>query len=431
MKKLVFVSILLVAVMAVSLVGCITTDGTTVTLNRDLDFKLEVGEQVDFADYFIITDADGNRVDVTSDMLDLSKIDLSTPGTYVVTLTFGDTVLEAIFIVEEKMLPECTEHVDEDGDELCDNCGAAVPNPDPECTEHVDEDKDELCDKCGAAVPNPDPTPDLEALFAEVAAKYDSYDKWNFKAHYTIADSSEVFSDIYYQFLGDDLELSYDYDGETYTEYLEFVAADDAYFYYFDNGDGTYLKMDENHEYFYDYFSYVDYLELYELGGFAFAVKGDGYTAVKPNELGNLVLGEYDGSVWDSFDLWLNENNQISKIVAKATETVDGQSASYTYTIEFSGYGEADFDIAGLVLDGGETPEPDCTEHVDEDENGLCDNCGAAVSIVDPDAPTVDLSEVFVQYDHYADWNFFVDFACSVDGEAYSQALYGMMGIDT
>ncbi|MBQ9145263.1 MAG: starch-binding protein, partial [Clostridia bacterium] len=68
--------------------------------------------------------------------------------------------------------PECTEHVDEDLDNLCDNCGAEIapvdptpdpePDPDPECTEHVDEDSDNLCDKCGAEVTPVDPTPDPE-----------------------------------------------------------------------------------------------------------------------------------------------------------------------------------------------------------------------------------------------------------------------------
>ena len=54
--------------------------------------------------------------------------------------------------------PVCTEHVDADGDEKCDACGAAVPKPQPPaCTEHKDEDGDEKCDACGAAVPKPQP----------------------------------------------------------------------------------------------------------------------------------------------------------------------------------------------------------------------------------------------------------------------------------
>lgn len=50
--------------------------------------------------------------------------------------------------------PVCEEHKDEDGDEKCDVCGADVPKP--ECTEHVDSDGDEKCDVCGADVPKPE-----------------------------------------------------------------------------------------------------------------------------------------------------------------------------------------------------------------------------------------------------------------------------------
>lgn len=54
--------------------------------------------------------------------------------------------------------PVCTEHVDADGDEKCDNCGANVPKPQPPvCEEHKDEDGDEKCDVCGADVPKPQP----------------------------------------------------------------------------------------------------------------------------------------------------------------------------------------------------------------------------------------------------------------------------------
>ena len=54
---------------------------------------------------------------------------------------------------------ECTQHVDADGDGLCDNCGAEMPKE--PCTEHVDANNDGKCDVCGADMPNdPEPTPD-------------------------------------------------------------------------------------------------------------------------------------------------------------------------------------------------------------------------------------------------------------------------------
>ena len=55
---------------------------------------------------------------------------------------------------------ECTEHVDADGNYVCDNCGVELTKPDPKppvCEEHKDEDGDEKCDVCGADVPKPQP----------------------------------------------------------------------------------------------------------------------------------------------------------------------------------------------------------------------------------------------------------------------------------
>ena len=54
---------------------------------------------------------------------------------------------------------ECTQHVDADGDGLCDNCGAEMPKE--PCAEHVDANNDGKCDVCGADMPkDPEPTPD-------------------------------------------------------------------------------------------------------------------------------------------------------------------------------------------------------------------------------------------------------------------------------
>ena len=44
---------------------------------------------------------------------------------------------------------KCTEHVDNDSNGMCDNCGAAMPDDNKPCTEHVDADGDKKCDKCG------------------------------------------------------------------------------------------------------------------------------------------------------------------------------------------------------------------------------------------------------------------------------------------
>ena len=59
----------------------------------------------------------------------------------------------------------CESHVDADKNEVCDNCGVAVPlDPKPQCDGHKDADGNAKCDNCGAAFsvtpPNDDETPD-------------------------------------------------------------------------------------------------------------------------------------------------------------------------------------------------------------------------------------------------------------------------------
>ena len=56
----------------------------------------------------------------------------------------------------EPKAPSCTEHVDNDGDGVCDTegCNESVEPETPPCTEHVDNDGDGVCDTagCGATV---------------------------------------------------------------------------------------------------------------------------------------------------------------------------------------------------------------------------------------------------------------------------------------
>ena len=48
----------------------------------------------------------------------------------------------------------CTEHVDANGDYVCDNCQAELEKPH---TEHVDANEDYVCDECGAQLERPEP----------------------------------------------------------------------------------------------------------------------------------------------------------------------------------------------------------------------------------------------------------------------------------
>lgn len=55
-------------------------------------------------------------------------------------------------------VPECTEHVDENSDYVCDVCDAELERPTtpPTCSEHTDENADNICDVCEAEIQNTD-----------------------------------------------------------------------------------------------------------------------------------------------------------------------------------------------------------------------------------------------------------------------------------
>ncbi len=45
----------------------------------------------------------------------------------------------------------CTNHIDANGDDVCDTCGEPI-TPDEPCTEHTDADGDDVCDTCGVPI---------------------------------------------------------------------------------------------------------------------------------------------------------------------------------------------------------------------------------------------------------------------------------------
>ena len=81
-------------------------------------------------------------------------------GTYTVTAKFTASAnynpisdMTATLTIEEAPKPPCTDHVDENGDGKCDNCGEELPKP--PCTDHVDANGDGKCDNCGEDLPKP------------------------------------------------------------------------------------------------------------------------------------------------------------------------------------------------------------------------------------------------------------------------------------
>lgn len=79
--------------------ACITGDDYTVSVNTEKPFILEVGDDVDYTQYFIVTDKNGNQITVTDAMLDTSKAKTDKPGTFTVTLNIGGVSETVTFMV--------------------------------------------------------------------------------------------------------------------------------------------------------------------------------------------------------------------------------------------------------------------------------------------------------------------------------------------
>lgn len=182
------------------------------------------------------------------------------------------------------------------------------------------------------------------ADLSEVFSQYDSYDKWNFQTQFSVYLDGELSYSDTLKLYGDDVAMTYEYEGVFYTDYLEYRAELDGYFYYYDNGDGTYEVIDETDSLFMEYYSMIDYVELTTLGNYQFVQEGDHYSAVSPVDAGNAVLGEYEDSTWTALKVYVSDG-KIVKIVGEQTDVSADYAGEYTYEVVFSNYGNASFTL--------------------------------------------------------------------------------------
>src|SRR5690554_4471342 len=93
---------LLVFLLLITLVAC---DGKkaisyNIIINEELSKIIEVGDDIDFKEYFIITDSNGNNIEVIESMLDLSNVKLDEEGSFVVRISYEGIEAEITFQVE-------------------------------------------------------------------------------------------------------------------------------------------------------------------------------------------------------------------------------------------------------------------------------------------------------------------------------------------
>lgn len=310
MKKGKLLFFLALIAIAVSICACDliqSPNSYTISLNADMPLEVEVGDEIDFKEYFVVKDSDGNDVPVTDDMLDLSAVDTSVPGFFSVTLKVGS----ASYTLKITVFPKQGSDTPSD------------PNP-PD-----------------VLVPA-----ELSAVFAQYADMAD----WNFAIAYKETDGTDTYEEQY-EYLAYWVKNTYsDEYGTKYTDYYDYDPTTELYYVYADNGDGTYTLYDEAE---YDLSEFLYYLmipDLTALQSSDFSGSDGEYSAVDADAVGNAVLGIYEGYEWVRFDLSVSEG-KISKIVAVMDD-------GYTQEYVFSKCGAVSFTLPTEVVLPDEPDDP-------------------------------------------------------------------------
>ncbi len=317
-KAKLFLIMLLTLSIAAFICACTETNSGTgsdpapkyeISLDTERSFELEVGEEVDYTQYFIVKDQNGNRIVVSEEMLDLSQADTSVPGMFWVTLKIGDQTLKAEFTVTVKQ--------------------TTPTDPD-------DPDK--------PVIPDDPSAPDYRAVFE----KYADASAWNFAVNYTVSFEGDTDTE-YYEYLGLNVKNTYtDEDGNEFTDYLGYDSATDVYTFYAQNMNGSYTSYSEETDEFAEYTSYLYLIDLTALSDYSFTQDGNHLVADDPAAAGNAVICEYDEGEWTSVTIDIMDG----KIVKVVGVMDDG----YTEEYDLIKQGSVNFTLPAATEGGGTDP---------------------------------------------------------------------------
>lgn len=308
-KKFLIVLLSIVAVISamIGLCACRTRNNNTaytITIDKSQPVIVDVGASINYRKYFLVTDRNGNFVIITDDMLDTSKEDTSKEGFFTVTLTVGNSSKDLTFTVKKA------------GNDDNDNTNTT--------------------------------TDELKKVFA----KYTDPENWNFAVTYQEVENGTVGYYDDYEYNGKNILYSYDryddddnYLGEA-TDYLGYDDSQNSYYLYYDNLDGTYSKYkDGSTEFTQNYYLYD--LDITTLGDYTFTKVNGAYEAAKPNDVGNVVIGEFTGYTWTKFTVQISNGN-ISQIDATMSD-------GFVLRFIFSKFGTVKFTLPDGSSSGGNT----------------------------------------------------------------------------
>lgn len=179
-----------------------------------------------------------------------------------------------------------------------------------------------------------------------------------------VSDMQNVNYTDHYEIDGNNVRFKYEDEGETMVDYIS-VNEKDEYFYYADNGDGTYEKLDKSDKWF-DVF--MGAIMEFDIGALAKATfksvlegaptaqevtdKYNKYQVENPQSVATDFFGAMEGETFKSFTVEC-KNGEIGKITIESEAEYEGEQYPYKYELTIYGKGTVSIDLNELVIGGG------------------------------------------------------------------------------
>lgn len=183
-----------------------------------------------------------------------------------------------------------------------------------------------------------------------------------------VSDMQNVNYTDHYEIDGNNVRFKYEDEGETMVDYIS-VNEKGEYFYYADNGDGTYEKLDKSDKWF-DVF--MGAIMEFDIGALAKATfksvlegaptaqevtdKYNKYQVENPQSVATDFFGAMEGETFKSFTVEC-KNGEIGKITIESEAEYEGEQYPYKYELTIYGKGTVSIDLNELVIGGGGSAE--------------------------------------------------------------------------
>ena len=183
-----------------------------------------------------------------------------------------------------------------------------------------------------------------------------------------VSDMQNVNYTDHYEIDGNNVRFKYEDEGEMMVDYIS-VNEKGEYFYYADNGDGTYEKLDNSDKWF-DVF--MGAIMEFDIGALAKATfksvlegaptaqevtdKYNKYQVENPQSVATDFFGAIEGEKFKSFTVEC-KNGEIGKITIESEAEYEGEQYPYKYELTIYGKGTVSIDLNELVIGGGGSAE--------------------------------------------------------------------------